>query len=162
METKRASGAIGISLSLAMAAGCGVQGLQSVTAPKVYVTGVPVVAVTGALAMWNDAVGIGLILTGDPRVSDITVTTVTDDCGAAPDGGKYLGYDDQGTTDAAICTSNFSGPGDPLLAVTIAHELGHVMGMHHLSGTALMNRGVGPNSVITDADIAQFRLRWGF
>lgn len=144
-------------------AGCGVQGLQSVQGQKVYVDGVPAEAVVVALGMWNSAVGTDLAVTSDPRISSVTVAAVTDDCAAGPGGNTYVGYDDEGTTTAAICMGHFPDPSDPLLPAVIAHELGHVMGMHHipLETPALMNHTVLPESVITDSDVAQFRARWG-
>lgn len=143
--------------------GCGVQGLQSVKGQKVYVDGVPLDAVAAAVAMWNDAVGIDLAITDDPRISSITVASVTDDCGSGPGGNTYVGYDDEGTTMAAICMGHFPDPSDPLLRAVVAHELGHVMDMHHvpIETPALMNHTVLPESAITDSDVVQFRARWG-
>jgi len=108
--------------------------------------------------MWRTGVGVNWIVVDDKQSADVTIALVTDGCGIV-DGRMAVGYEDEGTTAANVCV----GTDPSIVPGAIAHELGHVMHLHHIpdSEPALMNRVVNWDSVLTDADKAQFRSVWG-
>lgn len=155
-----------LGLLALVAVGCS-SGLTSVNSPTVYVDpAVPMASALAGMNMWRDGVGVDWVLTEDRHAADVTIVAVVDGCVEA-DGTTWGGYDDEGTTEAAICMKNFGLPDVSEVAslnATIAHELGHVMHLGHIADTspALMNnRDPRGHAALTDADKHAWHAIWG-
>jgi hypothetical protein len=120
--------------------------------PDVGVTDAQSGGIVAGMALWNDRAGTHLALAADGDPAGVPLHFQT----AAP---NFHGLYD-GPSAQVYINNDLSGPA---LAITIAHEIGHVFGLAHIppeQRTSVMN----PNNLViepTAEDVDTLAIRWG-